>query len=164
MQATFDNCNNFNTKLQDTLKGLINANADRKSEIDSLRNDHEELKKVLSISNLKIQIFRMNYIYLALVLHSPDFLFLYLGSRIISNKCRKRKWSSKEWNQITRGEMPERQPGDIKYHDYFYFTYDCYVLIFYLLFIKGPYHRYRQTRRKAWFWKQCTKVWNCKLR
>ena len=47
MQATFDNCNNFNTKLQDTLKGLINANADRKSEIDSLRSDHEELKKVL---------------------------------------------------------------------------------------------------------------------
>jgi len=45
MQATFDNCNNFNTKLQDTLKGLINANNDRKSEIDSLRSDHEELKK-----------------------------------------------------------------------------------------------------------------------
>ena len=46
MQATFDNCNNFNTKLQDTLKGLINANAERKSEIDSLRGDHEDLKKV----------------------------------------------------------------------------------------------------------------------
>merc|ERR1712076_271657 len=45
MQATFDNCNNFNTKLQDTLKGLINANADRKSEIDSLRGDHEALKQ-----------------------------------------------------------------------------------------------------------------------
>merc|ERR1719208_380535 len=45
MQATFDNCNNFNTKLQDTLKGLINANAERKSEIDSLRGDHEDLKK-----------------------------------------------------------------------------------------------------------------------
>ena len=46
MQATFDNCNNFNTKLQDTLKGLIGANGERKDEIDSLRNDHEELKKV----------------------------------------------------------------------------------------------------------------------
>ena len=46
MQATFDNCNNFNIKLQDTLKGLINANAERKSEIDSLRGDHEDLKKV----------------------------------------------------------------------------------------------------------------------
>ena len=46
MQATFDNCNNFNTKLQDTLKGLISANGERKSEIDALRNDHEELKKV----------------------------------------------------------------------------------------------------------------------
>jgi len=45
MQATFDNCNNFNIKLQDTLKGLINANAERKSEIDSLRGDHEDLKK-----------------------------------------------------------------------------------------------------------------------
>ena len=91
MQATFDNCNNFNTKLQDTLKGLINANADRKSEIDSLRNDHEDLKKVFSIFNPKIPIFELNYICQALVLRSPDFLFLYLGSRIISNKCRKRK-------------------------------------------------------------------------
>merc|ERR1712076_342721 len=45
MQATFDNCNNFNTKLQDTLRGLINANNERKSEIDSLRGDHEDLKK-----------------------------------------------------------------------------------------------------------------------
>merc|ERR1711913_141742 len=45
MQATFDNCNNFNTKLQDTLKGLINANSERKSEIDALRGDHEDLKK-----------------------------------------------------------------------------------------------------------------------
>ena len=112
MQATFDNCNNFNTKLQDTLKGLINANADRKSEIDSLRNDHEELKKVFSIFNPKIPIFELNYICQALVLRSPDFLFLYLGSRIISNKCRKRKWSPQKWNQIPRGEMPERQPGD----------------------------------------------------
>lgn len=44
MQATFDNCNNFNVKLQDTLKGLINANGDRQSEIEALRNDHEALK------------------------------------------------------------------------------------------------------------------------
>jgi hypothetical protein len=46
MQATFDNCNNFNVKLQDTLKGLINANGDRQSEIEALRNDHEALKTV----------------------------------------------------------------------------------------------------------------------
>lgn len=45
LQATFDNCNNFNNKLQDTLKGLINANAERKSEIDGIRGDHEDLKK-----------------------------------------------------------------------------------------------------------------------
>ena len=51
MQATFDNCNNFNVKLQDTLKGLINANGERKSEIEALRNDHEDLKKVSTILN-----------------------------------------------------------------------------------------------------------------
>lgn len=45
MTAVFDNCSNFNTKLQDTLKGLIGANGERKSEIDALRNDHEDLKK-----------------------------------------------------------------------------------------------------------------------
>jgi len=45
MKATFDACNTFNNKLADTLKGLIGANSDRKAEIDSLRNDHEELKK-----------------------------------------------------------------------------------------------------------------------
>ena len=60
MQATFDNCNNFNTKLQDTLKGLINANAERKSEIDSLRGDHEDLKKVKYESSLD-QIFFTNH-------------------------------------------------------------------------------------------------------
>merc|ERR1712154_705822 len=32
-------------KLADTLKGLLNANNDRKSEIDSLRGDHEQLRK-----------------------------------------------------------------------------------------------------------------------
>ena len=55
MQATFDNCNNFNTKLQDTLRGLINANSERKSEIDALRGDHEDLKKVYK---LKIEDFK----------------------------------------------------------------------------------------------------------
>ena len=45
LKATFDSCNTFNQKLSDTIKGLINANTDRKSEIDSLRGDHEDLKK-----------------------------------------------------------------------------------------------------------------------
>lgn len=45
MQATFDNCNSFNTKLRDTLMGLINANGDRKAEIDALRGDHDQLRK-----------------------------------------------------------------------------------------------------------------------
>ena len=43
--ATFDNGNSFNTKLRDTLTGLINANKDRKAEIDGLRTDHDQLKK-----------------------------------------------------------------------------------------------------------------------
>jgi len=45
IQAAFDAGNTFQQKLNDTLNGLISANNDRKSEIDSLRNDHEELKK-----------------------------------------------------------------------------------------------------------------------
>jgi len=45
VQATFDCGNQFQQKLNDTLLGLINANDERKSEIDALRNDHEELKK-----------------------------------------------------------------------------------------------------------------------
>jgi len=45
VQATFDCGNQFQQKLNDTLIGLINANDERKSEIDALRNDHEELKK-----------------------------------------------------------------------------------------------------------------------
>jgi hypothetical protein len=44
-KATFDSCNTFNQKLSDTIKGLIGANSDRKAEIDSLRSDHEDLKK-----------------------------------------------------------------------------------------------------------------------
>merc|ERR1712241_1146278 len=43
--ATFDAGNSFNTKLKETLSGLLSANNDRKSEIDALRGDHEELKK-----------------------------------------------------------------------------------------------------------------------
>jgi hypothetical protein len=45
LKATFDACNTFNNKLADTIRGLIGANGERKSEIDSLRGDHEELKK-----------------------------------------------------------------------------------------------------------------------
>ena len=45
MQATFDNCGSFNNKLRDTLMGLINANGDRKAEIDALRGDHDALRK-----------------------------------------------------------------------------------------------------------------------
>ena len=45
IQATADSGATFQNKLVDTLRGLIGANNDRKSEIDSLRNDHEELKK-----------------------------------------------------------------------------------------------------------------------
>merc|ERR1712168_1053563 len=35
----------FNTKLKDALSGLVKANNDRKSEIDALRGDHDQLKK-----------------------------------------------------------------------------------------------------------------------
>ncbi len=45
IQATADSGATFQNKLVDTLRGLIGANNDRKAEIDSLRNDHEELKK-----------------------------------------------------------------------------------------------------------------------
>jgi hypothetical protein len=45
LNATFDACTNFNTKLKDTLSGLIGANNDRKSEIDALRSDHDTLRK-----------------------------------------------------------------------------------------------------------------------
>ena len=45
LKATFDACNTFNNKLSDTIKSLIGANSDRKSEIDALRGDHEDLKK-----------------------------------------------------------------------------------------------------------------------
>merc|ERR1712121_221749 len=42
--ATFDAGNSFNTKLKETLSGLLNANNDRKAEIDALRSDHDQLK------------------------------------------------------------------------------------------------------------------------
>merc|ERR1712227_617409 len=35
----------FNTKLRDTLQGLLQANNERKSEIDGLRSDHDQLRK-----------------------------------------------------------------------------------------------------------------------
>jgi len=45
LNATYEACNNFNTKLKDTLLGLIGANNDRKAEIDGLRSDHDTLRK-----------------------------------------------------------------------------------------------------------------------
>merc|ERR1711988_1909645 len=44
LAATFDAGNSFNSKLRDTLQGLLAANNERKSEIDALRGDHETLK------------------------------------------------------------------------------------------------------------------------
>merc|ERR1712200_167760 len=43
--ACFDAGNGFNNKLKDALSGLVKANNDRKSEIDALRGDHDQLKK-----------------------------------------------------------------------------------------------------------------------
>jgi len=45
LTATFDAGNDFNTKLRDTLQGLLGANNERKAEIDALRGDHDQLKK-----------------------------------------------------------------------------------------------------------------------
>merc|ERR1711971_884321 len=45
LAATFDAGSSFNTKLRDTLQGLLSANNERKSEIDALRGDHDNLKK-----------------------------------------------------------------------------------------------------------------------
>merc|ERR1712119_183514 len=44
LTATFDAGNNFNAKLRDTLMGLLGANNERKSEIEALRGDHDQLK------------------------------------------------------------------------------------------------------------------------
>jgi len=45
LTATFDACNTFNTKLKDTIQGLIGANGERKAEIEALKGDHEQLRK-----------------------------------------------------------------------------------------------------------------------
>jgi len=45
LSATFDACNTFNSKLRDTIQGLIGANSERKAEIDGLRSDHDQLRK-----------------------------------------------------------------------------------------------------------------------
>jgi len=44
LNATFEACNTFNKKLKDTIKGLIDANSDRKKEFDGLKSDHEKLR------------------------------------------------------------------------------------------------------------------------
>jgi len=45
LTATFDAGNTFNTKLKDTIQGLIGANSERKAEIEALKGDHEQLRK-----------------------------------------------------------------------------------------------------------------------
>merc|ERR1711884_598461 len=45
LAATFDAGSSFNTKLRDTLQGLLQANNERKSEIDGLGSDHDQLRK-----------------------------------------------------------------------------------------------------------------------
>jgi len=45
VSAMHDSGNNFNSKLVDSLRGLISANNERKSEIEALRGDHEQLRK-----------------------------------------------------------------------------------------------------------------------
>merc|ERR1712168_621799 len=45
VSACFDAGNSFNDKLKNALSGLVKANNDRKSEIDALRGDHDQLKK-----------------------------------------------------------------------------------------------------------------------
>merc|ERR1711887_241697 len=45
VSACIDAGNGFNNKLKDALSGLVKANNDRKSEIDALRGDHDQLKK-----------------------------------------------------------------------------------------------------------------------
>ena len=44
IQTTFDNCNKFIANLQDTLKSIINANIEMRSEIDVLRKDLRQVK------------------------------------------------------------------------------------------------------------------------
>jgi len=45
IQAVSDNGSTFQSKLCDTLRGLLSANNERKSEIDAIRGDHEQLRK-----------------------------------------------------------------------------------------------------------------------
>jgi len=45
VQAVADNGGTFQNKLADSLRGLISANNERKSEIESLKGDHEQLRK-----------------------------------------------------------------------------------------------------------------------
>ena len=45
VKAVADNGGTFQSKLADSLKGLISANNERKSEIASLKGDHETLRK-----------------------------------------------------------------------------------------------------------------------
>jgi len=45
VQAVADNGGTFQNKLADSLRGLISQNNERKSEIESLRGDHEQLRK-----------------------------------------------------------------------------------------------------------------------
>ena len=45
IQTTFENCNKFITNLQDTLKSIINANAEMKSEIDALKKDLRKVRR-----------------------------------------------------------------------------------------------------------------------
>merc|ERR1712048_299873 len=45
VSAVADNGATFQSKLADSLRGLISANNERKSEIDALRGDHEQLRK-----------------------------------------------------------------------------------------------------------------------
>lgn len=45
VQAVADNGGTFQNKLADSLRGLISQNSERKSEIESLKGDHEQLRK-----------------------------------------------------------------------------------------------------------------------
>merc|ERR1712244_207300 len=45
LAATFDACNTFNSKLRDTITGLIGQNTERIAEIEALRGDHQKLRE-----------------------------------------------------------------------------------------------------------------------
>jgi len=45
LSATFDACNTFNSKLRDTITGLIGQNTERIAEIEALRGDHQKLRE-----------------------------------------------------------------------------------------------------------------------